>query len=196
MIAEGYAQAAIAAAYGGDLERAHAMVRESSARVGGPTIRAYARYIDGELANIGGQFDVAKTAYRESIEMARAVGASFIVGIASVGLVTAQAADGDIADALAGYRELIDLWERTGAWTQQWTTLRNLAALLTQLDDASSAIALLAAADRAPEASAVAGTERAPLTDPVSAAANRDASLELAREAIARALQHPRTRSG
>lgn len=186
-IAEGYAQAAIAWAYGGDLARAREMVEAASARVGGPTLRAYVRYIEGELANLGGDPEAAKGAYREAIAGARSVGASFIGGIASVGLVTAQTAAGDVADALDGYRELLDLWERTGAWTQQWTTLRNLASLLEQLGDGPTADLLRAAADRAPEAASVAGTERSPLADPAAAAENRATALRAAREAITRA---------
>jgi hypothetical protein len=43
-----------------------------------------------------------------------------------VGLVTIRAATGRIADALDGYRNLIDYWERTGGWLKQWTTLEVL----------------------------------------------------------------------
>ena len=191
-IAEGYGQAAIAAAYGGDLERAHEMVEEAAARVGGPTLRAYVRYIEGELANLGGDAETAKTAYYEAIDMARAVGASFLVGVASVGLVTAQAAAGDTADALVGYRELLDRWERTGAWTQQWTTLRNLASLLEHLGDEASATELRTAADRAPEAASLPGAARASPDSQVSATENRDTALTSARGAITRAVEQLR----
>jgi predicted ATPase/DNA-binding SARP family transcriptional activator len=192
--AEGYAQAAIAAAYEGDLARAQEMATEARARTGGPTLRAYVRYVEGEAANLGGQLDAAKAAYRDAIEGAQRVGASFIVGIASVGLVTAQAAAGDVAAALAGYRRLLDLWERTGAWTQQWTTLRNLATLLDQLGDAASAEELRAAADRAPEAASVAGTVRAPQDPALDPAANRAGALARAREAITQAERTVRSR--
>ena len=53
---------------------------------------------------------------------------------------------------LRGHADLIDYWERTGAWTQQWTTLRNLADLLDQLEDHDCASLLRRAADEAPEA--------------------------------------------
>ena len=67
-----------------------------------------------------------------------------------------NAAAGDFQAALRGCRELVDYWERTGAWTQQWTTLRNLADLLDRLDDHDAASLLRAAADEAPEAASLA----------------------------------------
>ena len=61
---------------------------------------------------------------------------AIIQGVASVGLVAVQAASGQVREALAGYRDLdIDHWQRIGAWTQQWTTLRNAADLFDQLGD-------------------------------------------------------------
>jgi predicted ATPase len=188
-IAEGYAQAAIAAAYAGDLTRARAMADDARARIGGPTLRAYVCYIDGEIANLEGDFGTAETHYRESIGQARAVGATFIAGIASVGLVSAQAAAGDTADALTGYRDLLDLWERTGAWTQQWTTIRNLASLLERLDEGEIARHLRSAADQAPEAPSEGGAERTTMTDPARAAEHRATALVLARGAIDRCRQ-------
>jgi hypothetical protein len=41
---------------------------------------------------------------------------------------------------LPGYRALIDYWQRTAGWTQQWTTLRNLADRFEQLGDDSSRV--------------------------------------------------------
>ena len=60
-------------------------------------------------------------------------------------------------DALRGYREFIDYWDRAGNWTQQWVTLRNLAQLLRRLGDDEPAALLDATADQAPDAPA-AGT--------------------------------------
>ena len=70
---------------------------------------------------------------------------------------------GRIHDALRGYREVIDYFARTGNWTHQWTTLRNLADLLRRLGDDEPAALLDAAADQAPDAPAVDGA-RAPAT--------------------------------
>ena len=60
----------------------------------------------------------------------------------------------------AGYRDLIDYWERTGSWIQQWTTLRNLARLLHTLGDHETALLLEDAADHAPDAAAVGDSTR------------------------------------
>ena len=96
-----------------------------------------------------------------------------------------QAAAGRIHDALRGYREVIDYFARTGNWTHQWTTLRNLAELLRRLGDDEPAGLLDAAADAAPDAPAEprsrAGTGR--LADH-----HRAAVLDVARQAIARNL--------
>ena len=180
---EGPAQAALALTYAGDVEAAHRHLAEAERLVRGQTLRAYTRYVAGELANATGHRAQARAAYEDAIELAGAVGATFIEGIASVGLVTAHTAEGDLSAALAGYDSLIDRWERTGAWTQQWTTLRNLADLLDRFDDSSTATALRAAAANAPEAAA------APDQTEPSSNLTRDEALAVARTAIARHLR-------
>src|SRR4029453_12814883 len=90
---------------------------------------------------------------------------------------------------------LIDHWQRIGAWTQQWTTLRNAADLFDQLGDHELASFLRPAADRAPEAS-LAGTTtgRPQVTAPDSAprmaqgidAHRREEVLDITRKAIDR----------
>ncbi|MGH4006292.1 MAG: hypothetical protein ACRDSO_19565 [Pseudonocardiaceae bacterium] len=82
-----------------------------------------------------GRRDQAKEHYASAIELARAAGSTFTIGIASVGLLTVRADAGRVDDALCGYRDVIDYWERTGSWILQWTTLRNLARLLHTLGD-------------------------------------------------------------
>ena len=87
--------------------------------------------------------------------MARSVGATFVDGVASVGLVRLWGASGRTRAALEGYRTLLPDWRRSGHWTQVWTTLRNLAILLSQAGQPEAATVLLAAADGAPEAAEV-----------------------------------------
>jgi hypothetical protein len=65
-----------------------------------------------------------------------------------VGLASAWAASGRTAAAAGGYRELLDRWQRTGSWTQLWTTARNAAALLADHGHAELARTVLEAADR------------------------------------------------
>ncbi|HSJ60177.1 MAG TPA: hypothetical protein VK895_03025 [Jiangellaceae bacterium] len=54
---------------------------------------------------------------------------------------------------------LLERWLRLAAWPQLWTTLRILAELLARNDRTEEAALLLAAADRAPSAPAIAGTD-------------------------------------
>jgi hypothetical protein len=97
---------------------------------------------------------------------------------------------------LRGYRTLIDYWQRTGAWTQQWTTLRNLADLFEQLGDPPLAAALRTAADEAPESSVLGALTTASLasttatttttTTVTTPTRTRDEVLSLAHEGITR----------
>jgi predicted ATPase/DNA-binding SARP family transcriptional activator len=146
--------AAMAATYAGDPERARALLA--------PTVDAVNRLGSVALASVvhftAGEIDsslrppVALAEYRQAVELAVQSGASFLEGVARVGLVSLQAASGDHRAALAGYAALIEHWRRTGMWTQQWTTLRNLAALLGALDDPATALLLIEAAAHSPDA--------------------------------------------
>ena len=190
------ASAAMAAAYGGHLDRARAINLEVADSVW-PGALAMHHYAAGEIDNLAGAWTPAAWHYREASRVSEACGASFVQALAAVGLVSVQAASGDIDAALRGYAELIDYWERTGAWTQQWTTLRNLADLLDQLEDHDCASLLRRAADEAPEAASTAVVsaldvlERdevdapAPAPSPSPSVA-RSWALDTARQAIAR----------
>ncbi|WP_345384724.1 BTAD domain-containing putative transcriptional regulator [Pseudonocardia yuanmonensis] len=144
--------AALAAAYAGDLARARDLRDRTAATAGSPTGRGFAEYVTGEIANAAGDVDAAEPHYLAALDLARAAGSTFLTGIASVGLLSARAAAGRVADALRGYREVVDHWAATGTWTQLWVTLRNLADLLRLLDDPGPAALLDAAADAAPDA--------------------------------------------
>ena len=125
--------------------------------------------------------------------MARRSGATFVEGVASVGLVRLWADRGRTRQALDGYRTLLVDWRRTGHWTQLWTTLRNLAVLLADTGQPEAAALVVAAADAAPEAAEV-------TVDAVAAelaATNERISAELGPELLAavraRAASLPRT---
>jgi len=179
-----YAGGALAAAYAGDVARARELSARSGASAEYPTMAGFAAYVAGEIDNVAGDWEAAERHYRTALTVAQDTGASFLEGIASVGLVSAYAAAGRVADALAGYRHLLDTWERSGAWTQQWTTLRNVADLLDRLGDTDTAARIRTAADHAPEAAAVPGQTPSHPAPPLP----RDAVLTLARAAIARHL--------
>lgn len=183
---EAYAHAALAAGYAGDLDAADELLAMAETKPVSPSVRAWIRYVEGEVAAGKGAWPDAEAAYREAISASTTTGAEFITGIASVGLVTTLAGRGAIGEALDGYAGLIDYWERAGGWTQQWTTLRNLADLLDRLHDSETASRLRAAADAAPESSAAAPSAMAG-AEPAAPVASRDEALSLARAAIERA---------
>ncbi|MGH9229482.1 MAG: BTAD domain-containing putative transcriptional regulator [Acidimicrobiales bacterium] len=189
--------AALAAAYRGDLDEATALNQQLAAISASLTIQGFHCYVAGEIAALGAEADRAEDRYERSIALARESGATFLEGIASVGLLTLRANTNRIADALEGYRHLVDYWERTGGWVQQWTTLRNLARLLSTLGDEETALLLNAAADRAPDAPTTIDSGDGPhryrgSADEAghifaqAACTDRVQILEIARQAIAR----------
>ena len=188
--------AALATAYAGDIETATA-INATVIPPAGITQQAEWEYTAAELASIAGRHGEAEQHYRRAIELASDVGASFVVGIASVGLLTVLRTTGRHADALRGYRDVLAYWKHAGNWIQVWTTVRNLADLLVELGDATTAGVLFAAADRAPDAPAVGDSawERLafepPLTgDSTATMMTRDDATTLAVAAIDRHLGH------
>jgi predicted ATPase/class 3 adenylate cyclase len=187
--------AAMNATYAGNLDDARRFNERARPTTTSPSIRAYNHYVTAEIDNVAGDWTSALRHYQECIALSGTADTAIIQGIASVGLVAVQAASGQVREALAGYRELIDHWQRIGAWTQQWTTLRNAADLFDQLGDHEVASFLRDVADRAPEAS-LAGTTtgRPQVTDPDSTprmaqgidASTREEVLDITRSAIDR----------
>ena len=146
--------AALGALYGGDEDRARALLDRAMAVTadhGAPSHRAFAVYAAAEMA-AGADPDAAIDLYGQAIALARSVGATFVEGVASVGLVRLWGASGRRRQALEGYRTLLAAWRRSGNWTQVWTTMRNLAGLLAEAGQSEAAVTLLAAAAAAPEA--------------------------------------------
>jgi predicted ATPase len=177
----------LAAAYGGDLGQSRALNERGRAAAVSPSMRAWGEYVAGEIEGLAGDLAAAEAHYRTALRLARGVGATFLVGVASVGLLAVLARAGRMHDALRGYTRVVDGFARTGNWTHLWTTLRNLADLLRTLGDDRTADLVDAAADRAPDAPAVAGARPvAPSAGPVP---DRTEVLELAREAVVRAAQ-------
>jgi predicted ATPase/DNA-binding SARP family transcriptional activator len=151
------ASAALGPIYEGDSARARELIDRSFAAAGthgAPSDLGFAHYAAAELAAATDP-DAAAEQYRQAIGLAQAAGGTFVEGVAAVGLVRLLGASGRTAEALAGYRRLIDGWRRAGHWTQMWTTLRNLAAILGEVGQAETAALVLGAADAAPEAPTV-----------------------------------------
>jgi predicted ATPase/DNA-binding SARP family transcriptional activator len=185
---ENFGLAALALAYMGEIQQARDQLDRRTMDGAAPSMRSWDSYVAGEIEAFAGSPDAAVPHYVQAIELARSSGATFLAGVATVGLLAAQVNGGHLRAALTGYREVIDYFTRTGNWIHLWVTLRNLADLLRRLDDERSATLLDAAADRAPDAPADTRAERrgTPAADvPVL---DRDAVLDTARGAINRAL--------
>ncbi|MEV4920696.1 BTAD domain-containing putative transcriptional regulator [Streptomyces tirandamycinicus] len=149
--------AALATAYAGDPAEARRLNERGLAEAVSPSMRAWGAYVAGEIDSLAGRGEAAEEWYVRAVETARGSGATFLVGVATVGLLSLRARTGRVREALGGYREVIDYFARNGNWTHLWVTLRNLAALLRRLGDDETAALIESAADRAPDAPAVEG---------------------------------------
>ncbi len=110
--------------------------------------RALGYYVEGELAATSNP-STAIQHYEVALRRAAQARAGFIEGIALVGLASIQTVTGRTTDALTSYAALIQRWRRAGSWTQQWTTLRNLAETIAVVDDHTTALTLILAAGSA-----------------------------------------------
>jgi predicted ATPase/DNA-binding SARP family transcriptional activator len=194
--------AALAMAYAGDPDEARRLNEQGLAGAVSPSMLAWGAYVAGEIDSLAGRCEAAEERYVHAVELARAAGATFLVGVATVGLLSLRARTGRVREALGGYREVIDYFARNGNWTHLWVTLRNLAGLLRRLGDDEPAALIETAADRAPDAPAVEGPGNAApgregagprgggvASDvPAWPAAGRAAVLDAARRAIERNL--------
>jgi tetratricopeptide (TPR) repeat protein len=145
---------------------------------------AFTHYVAGEFSE-----DDAETHFGEAISLAQRAGANFVEGVARVGLSSRHARAGRDEAALRGFDEVIRYWRGTGNWTQQWTTLRNLAVLLERRGDPDTAALIVASASVAAEASAdlrAIGGDDVPAVEPVG----RGEAVRTALLAIERQLAH------
>ncbi|MGW7477934.1 BTAD domain-containing putative transcriptional regulator [Nonomuraea muscovyensis] len=181
--------AALATAYAGDFGQARRLNDRGLAAAVSPTMRSWGAYVAGEIENAAGHSEPAERHYLSAIDLARASGATFLVGVATVGLLTVRATAGRVPEALGGYRDVIDYFARNGNWTHLWVTLRNLAGLLRRLGDDGPAALIDAAAGQAPDAPAVnPAHDVAPRPHPATPVPGRAAVLDVARQAIERNL--------
>jgi tetratricopeptide (TPR) repeat protein len=182
--------AALAAAYDGDLGRARELHARGSARAVSPSMHAWSDYVGGEIESLAGDAEAAERNYLRAVDLARSAGATFLTGVASVGLVALRGRTGQVAEALRGYRDVVDYFARTGNWPHLWPALRNLADLLRRIGDPDPAAVLDTAADHASDAPPVNGRAGLPPAPP----AGRAEVLSVAREAVERNLARPEYR--
>ncbi len=179
--------AAVATAYAGDLPAARGLLDRGRAAAVSPTMRAWHAYVAGEIDHLAGAVGDAEEHYVEAVRLSRTSGATFVVGVATVGLLTVLTDAGRVREALTGYRDVVDDFARTGNWTHLWATLRNLADLLDALGDHATADLVHGAADAAPDAPA---DDRRPRTPAAAGphAVDRADLLATVRAAVDRAL--------
>ena len=125
--------------------------------LGNPSMSALAWYDLAEAWSIV-EPDRAIEPYQRAAGLAESAGATFVEGIALVGLASLLGRSGDPSVALPLFRSMVDRWRRMGVWTNQWTTLRNLVQLLIEMDSWESA-AVLSGAINAHSAARAFGTD-------------------------------------
>ena len=129
------------ATYSGDteggLEAATRFLHEAET-LRAPILVAWAHYAEGEALMHRDPRRAIPT-FEEAVAIAESVDSRFLIGVAQVSLASLQARHGDALQALASFRDLIELWQRAGAWTQLWTTLRSVADALARLESFEAA---------------------------------------------------------
>ncbi len=144
---------AMASAFAGDLDRAGVLLSECEIEPDSAVpvdLFANLHLVKGEVARVAGT-GTAREEFEAAVDVAHQHDLAYSFGIAQVPLVTILEAEGDTVGAAEGYRELIELFLRSGTWTQIWTTLRNAVGLIGTISPAT-ALLIRAAADRAPTA--------------------------------------------
>jgi predicted ATPase/DNA-binding SARP family transcriptional activator len=109
--------------------------------LGNPSMLALASYDQAEALSILDP-DRAIEPYQRAIGLAESAGATFVEGIALVGLASLLGRSGEPGTALPLFRSIVERWRQMGVWTHQWTTLRNLVQLLVRMDSWESAAVL------------------------------------------------------
>jgi predicted ATPase/DNA-binding SARP family transcriptional activator len=155
----------LALAYSGQTERAieeAEIVFMAGRDLHCPSANAWARFQLGEVL-MDQDPSRALTLIEGSLELAAAVGNTFLVGVAGVSATTIRARHGDPHQALLGFPELIALWHRAGNWTQQWTMLRSLVSTLVRLGQDEPAAMIYGALTASPTAPPLFGADGARL---------------------------------
>jgi hypothetical protein len=86
--------AALACAYAGDVERARELNGRWTAVASAPSHRAWAAYYDGEIENTAGRRGRAEQHYLRAVALGRSSGDTFVVAVATVGLLSVLPRDG------------------------------------------------------------------------------------------------------
>jgi predicted ATPase/DNA-binding SARP family transcriptional activator len=159
---EAHASLALTACYrGGDLAAARrhaARARVAAGVAGASSCEAFAAYASGEIALLEDVEAALPLLYAAADEAGRC-GAEQVLAVVRISLVSALTRSGHHHGALEVFPPLLHDLLRMSDWPQLWTALRILAELLVALDRPETAALLLAAADTAPSAPALAGAD-------------------------------------
>lgn len=147
--------------YAGDRGRSatHVMAALALADAAGAgAYRAVAAYVEGERLVVEDPV-AAVDPLRRAVDLADAVGAPFVWGIASTSLASALVRTGRSDQAGPLLRRLLRHWRQARSWPQVWITVRLTAELLASSGDHEGALVLLDAADHGAGATPVTGTD-------------------------------------
>jgi predicted ATPase/DNA-binding SARP family transcriptional activator len=143
------------------------------AAVGNPSLSAWSDYVNGEVRLDGAPAE-ALPYLRRAVTAARRIGNRLIVGVAGLSAASGEARAGSPdGGTLARYGELIEHWDRDGAWNMQWATLRTLVELLVRVGRHAEAAVLHGAMTASPTAPPLAGADAARIGAAVAAARAR-----------------------
>jgi hypothetical protein len=148
-------------AYSGHPQRAYDLAEQVMADALArpcPTMLAWAHYVAGEV-RLDTDAAQARPLLEQSLAEAAKVPNRFVLGVAGVSAIAAAARTGDPETALARYPDLIEHWSRTGAWNQQWLTIRTLIETLYRLGANEPAAVLHGALCASPSATALIGAD-------------------------------------
>lgn len=144
-IALGLCIGAIARVYDGKVAQANPLIdrlNALAAAVGSPTLKAYARYTEGESMLVTSP-QQAGVLMEHAVELAHTSGARLAEGLALVSATTVRARHGpDDGATRAWFHRAIRLWRGRGDRIHQVTTLRNMVEFLVQSGEMTTAAIL------------------------------------------------------
>lgn len=153
--------AALVLAYAGDLERSRPLAEEMMAGAltcGSPSLLALAHFVAGEV-RLDTAPEEAAPLFERSLAEAAKVPNRFVLGIAGLSAISAEAHTADPLTALGRYPALIEHWSRSGAWNHQWVTIRKLIAALAGAGQHEAAAVLHGALCASATATPLAGSD-------------------------------------
>jgi predicted ATPase/DNA-binding SARP family transcriptional activator len=163
--------AALALHYGGQaVDGEPARVLAIAEECGSPSAQAFARFVIGEVS--GSEDDL-----RTAVELAQRAGSDLLISLAVVSLAAAAGRRGDTEPALDHYEQAIRTWQRVGAWSPLWITLRTFIRVLAHVELNSDAATLY-------------GATRRPRTGPAPYGADSDMMQHTANALLQRLGQH------